>query len=61
VTQTKSLTKLVADLNSAVKQKKAENLLNTLKKTNENSLFNGEKKFGLEKNLNEKQKEVTSS
>jgi len=58
---TKSLTKLVADLNSAVnKQKKAENLLNSLKKTNENSLFGENKKsFGMDHS--EKPKEVTSS
>ena len=59
---TKSLTKLVADLNSAVKQKKAENLLNSLKKTNENSLFGENKKsFGIDQNISEKPKEVTSS
>ena len=63
VTQVNSLKKLVADLNS-VKQKKAENLLNTLKKNSENQMLSESKKafLGLDQNkINEKPKEVTSS
>jgi len=68
VTQANSLKKLVADLNSA-KAKKAENLLNTLKKhsekrlSNENQLLSESKKafLGLDQKINEKPKEVTSS
>ena len=68
VTQANSLKKLVADLNSA-KAKKAENLLNTLKKhsekrlSNENQLLSESKKafLGLDQKINEKLKEVTSS
>ena len=61
VNQVNSLKKLVADLNS-VQKKKAENLLNTLQKSQENKLLNEKKSFlGLDQNITEKQKEVTSS
>ena len=61
VNQVNSLKKLVADLNSAQK-KKAENLLNTLQKSQENKLLSEKKSFlGLDQNINEKHKEVTSS
>ena len=66
VTQVNSLKKLVADLNSVkqkkAEQKKAEDLLNTLKKNSEN--FSESKKafLGLDQHkINEKPKEVTSS
>ena len=59
--QTQSLKKLVTDLNS-LKQKKADNLHNTLKKNSENLLSESKKAFlGLDQNINEKSKEVTSS
>ena len=59
--QTQSLKKLVTDLNS-LKQKKAENLHNTLKKNSENLLSESKKAFlGIDQNINEKSKEVTSS
>ena len=61
VNQVNSLKKLVVDLKSAQK-KKAENLLNTLQKSQENKLLSEKKSFlGLDQNINEKQKEVTSS
>ena len=61
VNQVNSLKKLVADLNS-VQKKKAENLLNTLQKSQENKLLNEKKSFlGLDQNITEKQKEVTTS
>ena len=59
--QTQSLKKLVTDLNS-LKQKKADNLHNTLKKNSENLLSESKKAFlGIDQNINEKSKEVTSS
>ena len=63
VTQVNSLKKLVADLNSVKEKRKAENLLNTLKKNSENSLLSESKKafLGLDQNISEKPKEVTSS
>merc|ERR1719282_1407399 len=62
VTQVNSLKKLVADLNSVKEKRKAENLLNTLKNS-ENSLLSESKKafLGLDQNISEKPKEVTSS
>ena len=62
VNQGNSLKKLVADLNLAQNRKKAENLQNTLQKSLENKLLSEKKSFlGLDQNINEKQKEVTSS
>lgn len=63
VTQVNSLKKLVADLNSVQQKSKAENILNTLKKNSENKLLSESKKsfLGIDRNKNEKPKEVTSS
>ena len=59
--KTQSLKKLVTDLDK-LKQKKADNLHNTLKKNSENLLSESKKAFlGLDQNINEKSKEVTSS
>jgi len=63
VTQVNSLKKLVADLNSVQQKSKAENILNTLKKNSENKLLSESKKsfLGMDRNKNEKPKEVTTS
>ena len=59
--QVNSLKKLVADLNSVQQKSKAENLLNTLKKSSENKLLNESKKSFLGMERTDKPKEVTSS
>jgi len=63
VTQTNSLKKLVADLNSVQQKNKTENILNSLKKNSENKLLSESKKsfLGIDRNKNEKPKEVTTS
>merc|ERR1719495_2301544 len=61
VTQNNSLKKLVADLNSVQQKNKTENILNSLKKNSENKLLSESKKsfLGIDRNKNEKPKEVT--
>lgn len=63
VTQDNSLKKLVAGLNSVQQKSKTENILNTLKKNSENKLLSESKKsfLGIDRNKNEKPKEVTTS